>query len=46
MYKVVVYLTTDYSKSQVFECPKSWTKEQITKEVNDKYPIWFSYDIW
>jgi hypothetical protein len=37
MYTIVVWLNPEYSNTHVFECPKTWTKEQITEEVNNKY---------
>jgi hypothetical protein len=45
MNKIVVYLTEDYSKAEEFLLPLDYSKEQITQEVNNRYPIWYYYDI-
>jgi hypothetical protein len=45
-YKIVVWLDENYTKSEDFECSIILTKEQITEEVNKKYPLWYYYDIW
>ena len=45
-YSIVVWLTSDYSKSDEFTCEATLTREQITELVNAKYPIWHYFDIW
>lgn len=46
MYEIVVYLDTNYTNSESFDCPSTWNREQITEEVNKRYDNWWSYDIW
>ena len=43
--QVVVYLEEDYSKSESIWVSEDSTKQQITKEVNDKFKDWYYYDI-
>ena len=43
--EVVVYLKQDYSKFESLYVRSNLTKEQITKAVNKKFKIWYSYDI-
>ena len=45
MKEVVVYLKQDYSKNESIWVNGDLTKEQITKEVNDKFKEWYYYDI-
>ena len=46
MDKIVVFLRKDYSLCDYFYVQTGLTKEQITEEVNKRYPIWYYYDIW
>jgi len=46
MYKIVVWLDEDYTTAGEFECSNTWTKEQITEEVNKRYKVWYYFDIW
>jgi hypothetical protein len=46
MNKIVVWLKEDYSEAEHFFLPLNYSKEQITQEVNNRYPIWYFYDIW
>jgi len=43
--EVVVYLKQDYSINKSIWLSDSLSKEQITKIVNDKFNIWYYYDI-
>lgn len=45
MYKIVVYLTKDYSKTEEFLLSPNMSKEEITQEVNNRYLVWYYYDI-
>lgn len=44
--KIVVFLTKDYKKSEVFYVDEELTKDEITNEVNKRFDIWWYYDIW
>jgi hypothetical protein len=44
--RIVVFLDSNYQENDEFECPDNWNKEEITEEVNCRYPYWYSYDIW
>jgi hypothetical protein len=46
MNKIVVYLTKDYSKAEYFLLPLDYNEEQINQEVNNRYLVWYYYDIW
>jgi len=45
MVEVVVYLTEDYSKNESIWVGRELTKEEITKIVNEKFKVWYYYDI-
>lgn len=45
MVEVVVYLTEDYSKNESIWVGNELSKEEITKVVNNKFDIWYYYDI-
>jgi hypothetical protein len=45
MNKIVVWLKEDYSEANEF-FTESNTKLLIDKEVYERYPIWYYYDIW
>ena len=46
MNKIVVYLTKDYKEAVSFYLPLGVSKSYITQEVNNRYKIWYYYDIW
>ena len=45
MIEVVVYLTEDYSINESIWVSKELTKEEITKKINERFEIWYYYDI-
>lgn len=45
MYRIVVYLKEDYSENEEFVVLSSLTREEILKEVNKRYDVWYFYDI-
>lgn len=45
MYKIIVYLKEDYSLNETLYLSGDLTKDEITKEVNQKYKEWYYYDI-
>lgn len=45
MVEVVVYLTKDYSKNESIWVGRELAKDEITKIVNDKFKVWYYYDI-
>jgi hypothetical protein len=45
MVEVVVYLTENYSKNESIWVSRELTKEEITKIVNEKFKVWYYYDI-
>jgi len=45
MVEVVVYLKLDYSENESIWVDNDLTKEEITKIVNEKFDLWYFYDI-
>lgn len=45
MMEVVVYLKQDYSINESIWVSCELTKDEITELVNNKFPVWFYYDI-
>lgn len=45
MVRVIVYLSEDYKKSDSFYVSDDLEKDDITKEVNERFTEWFYYDI-
>ena len=45
MLEVVVYTKEDYSKNESIWVSSRLNREQINKEVNDKFKEWYYYDI-
>jgi len=45
MVEVVVYLTEDYSKNESIWVSNEHSKEDITNIVNNKFDMWYYYDI-
>ena len=42
--KVVIYLDSSYKVAEVIYVDEGTSKEDITKEVNEKFKDWFSWD--
>ena len=45
MVEVVVYLKLDYSENESIWVDNDLEKEEITKIVNEKFDLWYFYDI-
>ena len=46
MYReIVVYLEEDYSKFEVIYLHEDLSPEEITEKINEKFDIWYYYDI-
>jgi len=45
MQEIVVYLTEDYSKNKSIFVSNELSRDEITKEVNKEFDVWFYYDI-
>jgi len=45
MDRVIVYLSEDYKQSESFYISGGLSKDEITKEVNERFTEWFYYDI-
>jgi len=43
--RITVYLTKDYSISEDVYVYFNEDKQEITKQINEKFDNWFSYDI-
>jgi hypothetical protein len=43
--KVVVYLDSSYQRSKSIYVDEGTSKEDISKEVNEKFKDWFSWDL-
>ena len=43
--KVVVYLDSEYEVAEAIYVNEGTSKEDITKEVNEKFKDWFSWDL-
>jgi hypothetical protein len=43
--KVVVYLDSAYEVAEAIYVDEGTSKEDITKEVNEKFKDWFSWDL-
>lgn len=45
MTEVVVYLELDYSRNESIWVDNKLSKDEITALVNEKFPVWYYYDI-
>ncbi len=43
--RVVVYLDSSYEVAEAIYVDEGTSKEDITKEVNEKFKDWFSWDL-
>lgn len=45
MIEIVVYLKRNYSKNESIWVDSNLTKDEITKIVNEKFKLWYFYDV-
>jgi len=46
MKKIVVFISEDYIVNDDFLMDDNATRDEITEEVNRRYPVWYYLDIW